>query len=465
MNIENIIRDNQGGTVLFLGRVTNLTSEELTNFLEEHGMNYTNKYNEQEVALVVLSTMLTPMEEEISYTLYDLKVPEIRLDAFEAFYTKHIKPNTLIMSLKLSNDQERLKRLLKNSSFRDELFLKLFKMYDWGSDGVYDNNDNRDVTIAFVERFYRPDTLFDPAMIYSPITLSNIAKDTKDPEVLDAILSMPNYEIKHSKRESLRPRNLRELIALNREISTESIRYLLALNDKRIITFLASNEAIGVKNQEYIYAKADDTIRLMLTQNSSLNEELFKELLYANDTCVASLLRFQNITDRKVDYILEAKLEPKLLSNLGGNSSISRVINRVVGLSKDLDYQLALNPTISSNILMQLYQKYKEEFALPLSKNSATPKILLDEFYRSDNRELILALATNSSCDGEILRELCQRDDHELNRSLAINSSVELSYLEQFALNSELILLMNENQTYLNSLNLAQKGVSIHERY
>ena len=107
MKIEEIIKNNQGGTVLFLGRVTNFTPEELSNFLEAQGMEYADKYIGQEVALTVLSTMMTPLEEETSYELYDMKIPELRLAQFEEFYTTHIKPNTLMMSMKLSNDQER----------------------------------------------------------------------------------------------------------------------------------------------------------------------------------------------------------------------------------------------------------------------------------------------------------------------------------------------------------------------
>jgi len=264
---KKIIMENQGGTVLFLGRVTNFTAEEISNFLEAQGMKYADKYEEQEVAIVVLSTMMTPLEEQHSYTLYNAKIPEFRLAQFEEFYTKHIKPNTLMMSLKLSNDQERLKRLLKNSSFGDEVYLKLFKMYDWGADGVYDNDANRDTTITFVDRFYKPDGFRDPAMVYSPITLSNIARDAKKPAILDAMLTMPNHEIKQSRKEDLRPKNLRELVALNPMISRENIRYLLSFNDSRINSFLACNDAINLKEQEYIYRQANEVTKIMLTQN------------------------------------------------------------------------------------------------------------------------------------------------------------------------------------------------------
>ena len=465
MNIENIIKENQGGTVLFLGRVTNFTPEELTNFLESQGMNYADKYVGQEVALLVLSTMMTPLEEETSYALYDAKVPELRLAQFEEYYTMHIKPNTLMMSLKLSNDQERLKRLLKNGAFSDEVYLKLFKMYDWGNDGVYDNDENRDATITFVERFYRPYGFRDPAMVYSPITLSNIARDAKTADILDAMLTMPNHEIKQSRKEDLRPKNLREIVALNPNIAHENIRYLLSFNDDRIKSFLACNSAIRVDAQELIFQKANDVTKLMLTQNNALDDTLFRELLKSDNEIVESLLTFQKLTAKRLEYILEANLSDELLAFMGENILIEEVLDSLIGINKLLDYKLASNPEVNSELLAKLYEMYGEEFMLPLSSNPNTSTELLTHFYKSGDREVIQNLAANPNTNAEILKELCALNEHELNRALALNSSVELVYLEQFALDSELIMLMTKNKTYLKSVNSAHVGLRSDDRY
>ena len=456
--MKNIFKDKQGGVVLFLGRVINFTVEELKNFLEAQGMIYSDKYVGQEIALVVLSTMMTPLEEETSYTLYDEKVPEIRLAQFEEFYTKQIKPNTLMMSLKLSNDQERLKRLLKNSSFSDEVFLKLFKMYDWRNEGVYDTDENRDATITFVDRFYNPEGFRDPAMVYSPITLSNIARDVKVSEVLDAMLSMPNHAIKQSRKEDMRPKNLREIIALNPNIAYENIRYLLSFNDNRINSFLACNSAIGLKEQEYIFNSSNNITKIMLTQNSSLDDKIFKELLMLDKESVQSLLTFQIITAKRLEYILNIGLSDEVLSFIGENTFIEEVVNSLSGINRLLDYKLASNIMVGKDLLNSLYKTYGDEFILPLSLNINTSTSLLSSFYKSNNLEVIKNLALNKSTNSEILKELCERNEHELNRSLALNSSVELVYLEQFALDSELIMLMTQNQTYLNSIYSAHRG-------
>ena len=465
MNIEETIKQNQGGTVLFLGRVTNFTPEELTNFLETQGMHYADKYIGQDIAMTVLSTMLTPLEDDVSYTLYDAKVPEFRLAQFEEFYTTHIKPNTLMMSLKLSNDQERLKRLLKNSSFSDEVYLKLFKMYDWGEDGVYDNDENRDATISFVERFFRPDSFRDPAMVYSPITLSNIARDAKESAILDAMLSMPNHEIKQSRKEDLRPKNLREIVALNSNISRENIRYLLSFNDDRINSFLACNNAISVEAQEHIFEKADEITKLMLTQNDALDDKIFVVLLQSQEGIVKSLLTFQKITKERLKAILEANLSENILVFLGENKQIEEVTKELMGINRELDFRLASNPLLNQEELTQLYKKYGDKLVLELSQNPNLDSKLLEQFYATNQEEVLVNVASNPATPQTILDELAEKNVHIFNRSLALNPSTKLIYLEQFALDSELIHLMTKNETYLASINSAQMGMRSDDRY
>ncbi|HHH19165.1 MAG TPA: hypothetical protein ENK86_01445 [Campylobacterales bacterium] len=464
--IEKIINANRGGTILFLGRVSNFTPEELTNFLQQQGMEYADKYIGQEVAATVLSTRMTPLEEEASYTLYDHSVPEIRLEEFESYYTQQIKPTTLMMSLKLSNDQERLKRLLHNEAFSDEVYLKLFRMYDWKGEGVYDNDDNRNITVTFAKRFFRPDGFHDLAMVYSAVTLSSIARDTREGAVLDALLTMPLHEVMQSRKEShLRPKNIREIVALNPAVSRENIRYLLSLNNQRIRTFLACNEAIGQQDQEQIVTHADQTTMMMLAQNPNLNDALFVQLLAKEPEIIQSLLIFQPITPERLRQILNAKLSADLLQYLGTNQQIDEVVDQLIGIDTRMDYTLAANRLLSTTQLSDLYQRYQEEIALPLSSNPNLDVALLEKFYVSGNYELVKNIAANPSTPQKILHELCERHDHELNKSLAPNPSVELFYLEQFALDNELIRYMTQNETYLESINSAHKGMRSDDRY
>ena len=466
MRIEEIIKQNQGGIVLFLGRITNFTPDELSNFLEAQGMSYSDKYVGQKVALTVLSTMMTPLEEEVSYELYDAKIPEVRLSQFEEFYTKHIKPNTLMMSIKLSNDQERLKRLLKNEAFSDEVYLKLFKMYDWGDDGVYDSDDNRDVTITFVKRYFNPDGFKDPAMVYSPITLSNIARDIQSTEVLDAMLTMPNHEIKQSRKDDVRPKNLREIIALNPYISNEIIRYLLSFNSERINGFLACNNSIDNKTQEYIFKNSNLLSKRMLTQNENLDDSIFKELLKESSEIVESLLTFQKLTDSRLNMVLDAGLNSEILAFMGENKSIKGVTSKLLELDNRLvDFKLASNINLTTKELNGLYKKYGDDIKEQLILNQNLSISLLERFYNDKDDSILYLLAKNPTTPKYILDELCSMNIHEINRGLAVNPSVSLEYLQQFALDSELIMLMSTNERYLDSVNSAHLGMRSDDRY
>ncbi len=452
-NIKNIFKKNPDGLILFLGRVKNFTEIEIRNFLEEHGMKYANKYKGQKVTLVVLSSMLTPLEEQTSYDLYDMGVADISLIEFEKYFTTHIKSNSLIISLKLSNDQNRIKRLLQNEAFSDEIYLKLFRLYNWGGDGIHENNDNRDITISFVKRFYKPDGFRDPAMIYAPTTVMNIAQESKNSTLLNTMLNMPNHQIKVSQREEKRPKNIRELIAFNENISQESIKRLLSFNNIDINYFLASNSALTPIQQEHIFNKSDNNIQMMLAHNNNLSKDLFKKLLSKNDNIVKTLLTFQNIDMDKLEIILSKKLKFNTLSYIGNNLNIKKIVETLLGLKiKELDFKLASNISVKEKYLKELYNRYKNEIAIELSKNPTLSKDMIEKFYKIKDIKIIEALAINISTPTKILNELCELNDRKLNILLASNSSVSLKYLREFQLDPTLIMILAKNKSYGKSI-------------
>jgi len=458
--MKNIFKNSRGKRVLFLGRVTNFTDLELQKFLEDEGMKYANKYNnERDIALVVLSSMLTPREEQISYDLYDMGIPDISLEKFEEYLTKNIKPNSLIMSLKLSNNQERLKRLLQNEAFDDKTYLKLFKLYDWNQEGLYDNDNNRDVTISFVKRFYKPDGFRDPAMIYAPTTVMNIAQETKEPEVLDAILTMPNHTIKVSKREHKRAKNLRELVALNENISQETIKRLLSFDNSDIDYFLASNSSLNKREQEHIYKKADLETKLMLAHNNNLEDSLFEKLLKdSQKEVVKTLLSLAPLSEDRIKLILSQNLDNTTLSYLGYNPSISKYIKKFLNSNREFDFKVASNSSIDSKYLEKLYETYGDNISIEIAKNKNITKEMANRFYQTKNQEIIKALASNPATPIEILDEMCELNDRELNKLLSSNPSVRLYYLQQFQLDPTLLAILAKNPTYgenvLNNLGL-----------
>lgn len=447
--MKKILDTHPGGTVLFLGRVTHFTPEELRFFLEAQGMVYADHYEEQEVALLVLSSLLTPQEEQISYELYDAGIPDVTLEQFERYYTQHLKPQTLLMSLKLSQDQDRLQRLLGNESFEDHFFLKLFGMFDWGGEGIHERDENRDVTISFVKRFFRPDGFRDPAMVYAPTTVMIIAKDSSDPKVLEAILTMPNHEIKTSRYEQKKPKNLREAVAFNPHITAATIRKLLAYSDPSIDYFLASNAALSAEDLERIYQRADTQTKQMMAHNTLLPESLFGRLLEEDVAVQQSLLSYQPIDLKRLKQVIS---HPQI-AYIGINESIAAHLPQLLSLEYEaLDRALATNGVLSAEYQERLYQRYTQSIAPLLAANPSISSDMAEMLYATGVAEVEEALAANSATPKEILDSLCEREDRTLNRCLAANPSVNLYWLKQFQLDTSLVRILAENETYGKSI-------------
>jgi len=450
--IAKIIEKNPNKILLFLGRVPNFTPQELRHFVEDLGMKYADTYQGEEpsdIALLVLSSMLTPPEEQLSYDLYDAGVEDVSLEVFEKFYTQRIQPNTLLMSLKLSNDQQKLRRMLQNEAFSDEIFLKLFGMLDWGSEGIYECDENRDMTIAFVKRFYRPDGFRDPAMIYAPTTVMNIAQESRDPKVLDAILSMPNHTIKVSRYETHRPKNLRETVAFNESIAPETIRRLMGYGDEGIDYFLAGNGALSGKELQRLYDRSTSLVRLMLAHNQALTDELFCVLLKDEERVVHALFAHQPITPTRLAWIKEHPA----VAYVGKNPNIEEVVTALVALETwELDKALASNATLSCEALEILDQRYGEAIALALAHNPNLSVALFEKLYGLDRLEVLQALASNPATPKSMLDALCERHDRLLNPHLASNPSVEIRYLREFQLDTSLVRILANNSTYAQSV-------------
>ena len=443
--IEEAFKKAKGKSILFLGRLKNFTEDEVRIFLKQYEAEFTQALDE-DVAVVIESTMQTPPEEDISYTVYKAKIPTFRLDEFETLYAEKITPDSLLMALKLSNDQNRLIRLLKNEAFDKTLYLKLFKLYDWKSEGVHESDENRDVTTTFVKRFYNPEQFMDPAMVYSPITLMSIVAESEDAEVLDAMLSMPHYQIKISKGEK-RPKTLKEMIAINPHASNDTLTQLSRFKNQDIDYFLVHNDALAHALQESIYARATYDIKKMLTQNGNLCDTLFDKLLQEDEEIVSYLFTFAKIDAKRLDKVQGHKH----FAILGDGEGIESVLPKLLESEDEkLQYKLAENPLLKGEALEKIYAKYGEKVIKALCANPNTPAIMIEEFSKLGDFDEMLAANPNTPTD--ILIAYFNREEESLNMALASNESLPIEYLQQFQLNPLLMNTLSENETFTKNI-------------
>ena len=443
--IEEAFKKAEGKSALFLGRLKNFTQEEVAIFLKQYEVTFTQELSD-DVAIVIESTMLTPPQEDVSYTIYKQKIPTFRLDVFETLYAQKITPDSLLMSLKLSNDQERLIRLLKNEAFDKSLYLKLFKLYDWKGEGVHESDENRDVTTTFVKRFYNPEQFMDPAMVYSPITLMSIVAESEDGDVLDAMLTMPHYEIKISKGEK-RPKTLKEMIAINPHASSDTLTQLSRFKNQDIDYFLVHNDALPFTLQESIYERASYDIKKMLTQNGNLSEVLFDKLLKEDEEIVSYLFTFAKIDNER----LEKVKGHQHFAILGDGEGIEDVLVQLLA-SEDstLVCKLAENPLVQAQALEKIYAEHGEKVISALCSNVNTPTIMIEAFAKLGQYDAILAANPNTPTD--ILIAYFNREEDALNMALASNESLPIAYLQQFQLNPLLMNTLSNNKTFTENI-------------
>ncbi len=449
--LEKIIKENQGKSILFLGKVLHFTQEELSKFTAKLELNAHFQYENQDIAFTVISTLLTPLEEQISFELYKKGIPEIKLEAFENYYVQSLKPNTLLMSLKLSNNQERLKRLLNVKAFDDTTFLKLFNLYNWGDEGIFDNDDNRDATLSFIKRFYPHFTNFNHhEIMHSPATILEIALTSTNAEVLKALNKMPNYKINARKQEAWKPKELREFIAVNPNIPSDLIDSYLNLNSSRLNTLLAQNSALNLEQQQKILSKANKETLLKLAINPNLDNIIFNTLLDKEIDIVKELLENQKITNERLELIKSK--EPRYIVYLANNVDILEVKEKLLFQNEKLDILLASNKALNSSDLEAVYKKYGSKVVDNLCKNPNLNSNLIKEFYKVATPSQQLDIAANPNTPQYILEELFNLDNFEINKHLALNPSLKDEYLDYFKLDNELLRIMSNNPKFLQKV-------------
>jgi hypothetical protein len=390
--------------------------------------------------------MLKPYEEEIANNLYLKKIKEIKLIDFEKFYATKINKNSLLMSIKLSNNQEKIKRLLKIEAFDNSFYLKLLNLYDWQNEGLFDNDSNRDVTISFLKRFFKVQKNFNHNQItHTPNSLIDVALSTANLDALKAILKMPNYQIKARAKESWKPRDLKEFVAANFNIDNKIIKYLLSLQNQRIDAILAINPQICKSSQNIIFKRATKQALINLAKNENLDIELFKELL--NTQAKETALLNQKITQEKLSFI--NKQDYLILAK---NQNIKEVAKELLFLDEKIDFAIASNSALNQEDIKSLYNKYGSKIETLIAKNPNTPQDLLKALYKKNSYNLNLELAKNPNTPQAILDNLCEKNDYILNKELAKNPNLSDEYIEFFKLDNELLRIMSQNEILVKKI-------------
>ena len=401
MNLD----DFKNKTILLFGKSRAFSSDEFNAQMKFHKITVLKEYG-ADVELIVDGRMMTPYEQNMSDELYETqKVKTISIDVLERALAKEIDPDTLLMSLKLSHNKERLKGFLQNTMINDLLFLKLLRMYSWQGEDFFENDDNRDVSAALIGRFYK-NIERNHNVQYATTGLYHLVLQTDDEELLESIAIL------------------------------EPLKY-----HKKILKALVTHPKVSKKVLKKFLKEADEEIKEAIAYNPNLDKSIVKVLI--EDKHLASIIA-RNIK-------LDDELFSTLFQNehlLASNESIDTIMQKKLFLLNDHKIHLALaaNKNLDEVILNLLLELKNDEIKTQIYKNSACKEKVLVEAYKEKNN--FLALASNKATPQYILQELSKLSDEKILKHLAKNENTPIEILYQLQLDNRFDRAVKENPAF-----------------
>ncbi len=396
-----------GKSILLLGKTRALNSDEFDTLLKLHKISRVGSYSE-DVALIIEGRMMNPYEQEESARLYEMQNTSIvSLEGVEKWLCQSIEPERLLMSLKLSRNQERLVNFLQNSYITDELFFKLLKLYDWQNEGLFDNDTNRDVTAAIIARFY-VDLDRNHNVQYAMSGLAHLIERYGNRELINAIAELPPIakELKNPVDRSLM--GVLDGMALHSD------------TDKRILVQLMNTHAELLAQREPLTLEAE----LLLLENDAVNGDLSLN---------------KTLSPKGADRL--EKSYPQLIA---GNMFLSdERFDRLVG---GYARYLATNSTLTIVMQNRLSTLVDEEVLQALASNRVTEPTLLNQFFESGRFKA--ELASNPSLPSDKLEMLYASGESEVLSTLARNIATPVEILYQLSLDQRFERLVKTNPTF-----------------
>jgi len=227
--------------IVLFGAPRAFSREEFDRLLKSADIRLAGEYDD-DVAAVIEGRLINPIEQDSLDRLYETrKVVPVSIDAFEKALCSQLDPDRIMMSLRLARDRERLRAFLQNPHIDDAFFLKLLGMYDWGNEGFFDTDENRDVTAALIGRFYE-NLERNHNVQYSTLGLMHLIGQNRHPELIRILGMLP---------------------PLRRAVSTQD-RQLRA-----ILEALASHPDTDEATLKHFVRQGDDTLRALVAARAS----------------------------------------------------------------------------------------------------------------------------------------------------------------------------------------------------
>ncbi len=400
MNLEEL----KNKTILLFGKSRAFSEDEFEAQMRYHNITLTNHYND-DVVMIIDGKMMTPYEQNTSDALYEEKrLISVSIDVLEKALAASMDADTLLMSLKLSHDTKRLKSFLQNSMIEDALFLKLLKIYSWGGEDFFENDDNRDVSAALIARFYE-NIERNHNVQYATTGLYHLILQTDDAALLEAIALLEPIR-KHNK--------MIQALLTHERVSKKVLKRFLKEDNFAFCEMMAYNPFLDKAIAKELLK--DERLAQIIARNINLESTLFENLLRYSDLLAAN----ESINAQMQKRLLDLQ-DQEVYEALAANEAISTESVRALLALKDtkIDLKLYANSGCDSELLSQAYKDEKNHTALASNKN--TPQHILEVLYESGGEEILRALAKNENTPVDILYQL--QLDSRFERAVKTNAA------------------------------------------
>jgi len=438
MNLEQI----KNKKILLFGHTRAFSKEEFLAQLQYHKIELLEEYS-AEVSYIVEGRMMNPYEQNESEALYEKKLAEfLSIDLLEKLLVSSIDEDTLLMSLKLSRDKERLLQYIKNPLLSDTLFFRLLKLFDWQGEELFENDANRDVSAAFIRRFYK-NIERNHNVEYATLGFMHLIAQTTRPEVIEAVFYLEPIQNSLGSLKGDAKFSILEII-VRHPSSPQSVLELIAKKGKtEILSFIALRNDLNPALQESLFQKEEEAILQALSYNENLEPHLIEQYLQMKQTEYLCNIASHRKLQKEVFWKLKEYKEC-----LAKNSSLDEVMQEELYKSDmtSIHLKLAANSSLSSKIFSKLQQSEDPLILEQLYANTSAPKEELIKAY--DTVLYHKALASNSTTPQEILEKLAHSQDQELLKKLAQNENTPIAVLYQLQLDPHLQKFVKENKAF-----------------
>ena len=436
MNFETLKNRN----IILFGKSRALGNQEFLKQLHNHEITLVKEMDES-VVLIVEGRMVNPVEQDELDRLYADKVaPMLEIEPLERWLCSNIEADTLLMSLKLSGDKERLMGYLQNPYIDNALFLRLLALYNWEGEGFFENDENRDITAALISRFYE-NIERNHNVQYANMGIMHLLNQSDNQELLEtiALLSPLQQALKEGCDNSTQ--KILNAIALHPNTSIKVLKQWLKKGNEDIQTLIAMREDLSQQIQEYLLNLQKPIIHEVLSLNHTLHHDVAMILLETFPENIAK----QILLDDALFTHLKDNYQEALAENLNLTPQMQEELARG---SEEIQVILARNSALDTKVFSLLLEVEKPDVIKALIHNPQMGSAQLKALYEKDATLYGADIAANPKTEPAVLEVLSHSSDVEVLLSLARNESTPVDLLYQFQLDSRLARAVKENASF-----------------